>query len=77
MVVMQNASSGVKRVVLGRFHRLWCFLFGFIYYAFKGCWGWAFISFFTLNGIFVLLPLFNRGVLVRNYENSGWRVMDE
>lgn len=76
MVTMENASSGVKRLVLGGVHRLWAFLFGFIYYAVKGCWGWALISFFTANGFFILLPLFNRSIVVGSYENAGWRVVD-
>ncbi|ATG49517.1 hypothetical protein [Celeribacter ethanolicus] len=72
-VIMENSGSGVQRPVLGALHRLWAFLFGFIYYAAKGAWGWAIISFFTANGLFILLPLFNRTIIVRTYENQGWR----
>lgn len=72
---MQNAASGVERKVLGGLHRLWAFLFGFIYYAAKGAWGWAFISFFTANGLFIGLPLWNRSIIQGHYENNGWRVL--
>lgn len=72
---MENAASGVERQVLGGLHRLWAFLFGFIYYAAKGAWGWAFISFFTANGLFIIMPLYNRSIIRGHYENNGWRTM--
>ena len=55
MIVMENASTGVKREVVSSIHRLWCFLFGWLYYAVQGAWGPAVISFFTLNGL-IRLP---------------------
>lgn len=70
---MQHATSGVEREVLGGLHRFWAFLFGPLYYAAKGAWVWAVISFFTANGLFILLPLWNRMIIVRHYENQGWR----
>ena len=72
---MENATSGVVRKVIGPLHRLWAFLFGFIYYASKGAWGWAVVSFFTANGLFVGLPLWNRTIIRCYYENNGWRVV--
>ena len=38
-MVAEHPASGVKRTILGPVHRLWCFLFGWIYYAAKGMWG--------------------------------------
>ena len=76
MVIMEKASTGVSRKVLGNWHRLWAWLFGPIYYAAKGMWGWAFISLITLNGLW-LLPLFNRGIVTRWHENNGWRTIQE
>lgn len=73
---MQNAHTGVRRQVLGGLHRLWCFLFGSLYYAAKGAWGWAFISFVTANGLFIGLPLWNRSIIKAHYENNGWREID-
>ena len=73
---MINAASGVERQVLGPLHRLWALIFGFIYYAAKGAWGWAIISFFTANGLFILLPLWNRTIIQGHYENNGWRRVD-
>lgn len=74
-MIMENVATGVRRKVLGGMHRLWAFLFGFIYYACKGTWGWAVISFITFNGAFILLPLWNRTIIQRSYENQGWRVV--
>lgn len=70
---MENPVTGVRRKVLGGFHRLWAFLFGFLYYAAKGALGWAVISFFTANGLFILLPLYNRTIIRSDYETKGWR----
>ena len=42
----EHPTSGVTRDVIGALHRLWCFLFGWIYYAAKGMWGPAVLSFF-------------------------------
>lgn len=72
-----NPSNGIERKVLGRAHRLWCFLFGPIYYASKGMYGWMFISLFTLNGLYLGLPLFNRGIVQRWYEDHGWKVSEK
>lgn len=73
MVVMENPATGVRLVVLGPFHRLWAFLFGFLYYAVKGAWGWALVSFFTFNGLFIGLPLFNRSIITGVHLGRGWR----
>ena len=72
-MIMENSHSGVKRKVLGGLHRLWAFLFGFIYYGSKGAWGWAFISVITANGLFIIMPLWNRTIIRGHYENTGWR----
>ena len=77
MVTMENASTGVRRDVLGNFHRLWALLFGFFYYGAKGCWGWAVLSFLTFNGLFIGFPLWNRTIILRSYENNGWRVVSK
>mgnify|MGYP005849041243 CR=1 FL=1 len=72
-----HATSGAHRQVLGPWHRLWCFLFSWLYYASKGMWGWAVLSLFTLNGALVGFPLWNRGIVQRHYENAGWRIVAE
>jgi hypothetical protein len=71
---MENAATGVKRQVLGGLHRLWCFLFSWVYYAVKGMWGWAFLSFITFNGLVIGFPLYNRRIVRGWYENNGWRI---
>ena len=73
----EHPASGVKREVIGSFHRLWCLLFGFLYYLSKGAWSWALISFITANGLFIGLPLFNRTIIRSIYENRGWRVYED
>ncbi len=73
-MMAEHASSGVTRRILGPLHWLWCFLFGCIYYIAKGMWGMAFISFFTLNGLFIIFPIMNKLLVIRHYENLGWKV---
>ena len=76
-MIAEHPTSGTKRVILGPLHWLWCFLFTFFYYAAKGMWGAAVISFFTANGLFVIFPIMNKGLVRRHYENLGWRVEDQ
>lgn len=73
-MIAEHPVSGTKKVILGGAHRLWCFLFGPIYYACKGMWGMALISFFTLNGLWLIMPLWNRSIVRGYYENAGWRI---
>ncbi len=76
-MIIENPTSGVQKTVLGPLHRLWAFLFGALYYAAKGMWGPAIISFFTLNGLLVVFPLWNRTIVKGYYEKDGWRVYDD
>lgn len=76
-MVIENRQSGVTKVGLGGLHRLWCFLFGFVYYLAKGAYGWAIISFFTANGLFIGFPLYNRTIMRSVYEDKGWRIVSE
>ena len=75
-MVAEHPASGVKRTILGPVHRLWCFLFGWIYYAAKGMWGPAVLSFFTINGLLVVMPIYNRSIVRGYYEKQGWRVQN-
>lgn len=75
-MIAEHSGSGAKRAILGPLHWLWCFLFGFIYYAAKGMWGIGVISLFTLNGVLIVLPIMNRGLVRKHYENQGWRVQN-
>ena len=76
-MIAEHPTSGVTKNILGPLHRLWCFLFGWIYYAGKGMWGPAVLSFFTVNGLLVILPLWNRTIVRGYYEKLGWRVRDD
>jgi len=72
----EHPTSGLEIKIIGPLHRLWCFLFGPIYYLSKGSWNWALISFFTVNGLLIGFPLCNRAILKSYYENTGWRVYE-
>ena len=74
---VEHPASGTVKDVLGSWHRLWCFLFGPFYYACKGMWGWALISFITFNGLWIIMPLWNRTIVRSHYENKGWRINKE
>lgn len=74
-MIMEHSTSGVKRTVLGPVHILWCFLFGWIYYACKGMWGCAIVSFFTINGLLIVFPVMNKSLVQKHYENKGWKVV--
>ncbi len=37
-------------------------------------WGLALISLITLNGLLVILPIMNRGLVRKHYENLGWKI---
>ena len=76
-MIVEHPSSGTHMTVLGPLHRLWAFLFGFIYYAVKGMWGMAILSFVTANGLLVIFPLWNRAIVRGHYERAGWRVYDD
>ena len=71
-MVAKHPVSGASATILGSAHWLWCFLFGFMYYAAKGMWGMMIISLFTANGLFLILPIMNRSLVRRHYENQGW-----
>jgi len=75
-MIAEHSASGARRAILGPLHWLWCFLFQFIYFACKGMWGIAVVSFFTLNGLFLILPIMNRSLVRKHYENMGWRVIE-
>lgn len=72
---VEHPTSGTVKNVLGSWHRLWCLIFGPLYYACKGMWGWAVISFLTFNGILIIMPLWNRTIVRSHYENNGWRII--
>lgn len=75
-MIAEHPTSGAKQTILGSAHWLWCALFGWIYYLSKGMWGIALISFVTMNGLLVILPIMNRGLVRKHYENKGWRILE-
>ena len=39
-------------------------------------WGPAVLSFFTINGLLVIMPIYNRSIVRGYYEKQGWRVQN-
>ena len=75
-MIAQNPTTDAERTITGPLHWLWCFLFGWFYYGAKGMWGMAIISFLTANGLLLILPIMNKGLVRKHYENLGWKVRD-
>ena len=73
-MIAEQPTTEATRTILGPLHWLWCLLFGFVYYAAKGMWGMAVISLFTFNGLIVILPIMNKGLVRKHYENLGWKI---
>ena len=73
-VQMKNTKTGQTRAVAGSFTWLWALLFGPIYYAAKGMWGYFVISMFPLA--FLFLAFFSKGALIRKYEDMDWVRVD-
>ena len=34
----------------------------------------AVVNFFTLNGLFLIMPIMNRSLVRKHYENMGWKI---
>ena len=73
-MIAEHPISGTVRTILGPFHWLWCFLFGFLYYLGIGMWGMALVSLFTINGLLIIMPIMNRSFVRSYYEDRGWRI---
>ncbi len=76
-MIVEHSMSGEQMVALGPLHWLWCLLFGFLYYLGKGMWVMAIMSFLTLNGFFVVMPILNRRIVRAHYLRAGFRVVQE
>jgi hypothetical protein len=64
--------NGQRKVILGNWHRLWCLLFGPLYYLFKGMFLWSILSLITANGLWIGFPLYNRVIVLRHFHKKGW-----
>lgn len=64
--------NGESKVILGNWHRVWCLIFGPLYYLFKGMWLWALLSLLTANGLWLGFPLYNRSIVLRHFHRKGW-----
>lgn len=66
------AFNGQTKIILGNWHRLWCLLFGPLYYLFKGMFLWSILSLITGNGLWIGFPLFNRAIVTGHFHRKGW-----
>ncbi len=83
-----NPANGHEETVLGSLHWLWCFLWTPIYYAVKGIWSHAIISFvlawliggtlgwglFFMPSIIIALiyAILNKSIVRKHYLQKGW-----
>lgn len=67
MTTVKYDPNARQKQILGNWHRLWCLLFGSFYYLFKGMFFWAILLFFTLNGLWIGFPLYNRAIVTRHF----------
>lgn len=66
------AFDGRSKIILGDWHRLWCLLFGPLYYLSKGISLWAVLSLITANGLWIGFPLLNRAIVLGHFHRKGW-----
>lgn len=73
----ENPVNGHKETDGGRFCWLWCFLFSGLYFAFRGNWGWFFISYLlvlpTLFTSYLIVPFFARKINRTHLLRKGYR----
>lgn len=73
MSLMATNAQGVPVQLLGSFHWLWCLLFGPVYYLSKGMVKAAIVSVITINGLLIIMPIMNRGIVRNFYVMRGWK----
>ena len=60
---------------------LWCFLFGFIYFAIKGIWRHAIVSlvlaFVTFGISWFIYPFFIKSIIRKDYLRRGWKELKD
>ncbi len=78
-LVFRNPANNYEETV--KLPWLWCFLFGFLYFAAKGIWTHVFISFFlaicTLGLSWLVYPFFASDIVEKNYLRKGWIKVSE
>jgi hypothetical protein len=79
MTAYEHPANGYREVGGTGLSWLWCLLFGFFYFAFKGVWVHALVGFFlaicTSGLSWLIYPFFARGIVDRGYLKRGWRVV--
>ena len=73
-MLFRNPQNGFTEAVNGA--GLWCFLFGALYFAYKGIWSHAVISFVaalcTCGISWLVYPFFASGIIRKSYLQRGW-----
>ncbi len=71
----KNPSNGYSEEVSGATW-LWCLLFGAFYFAFKGIWTHAVVSFgaafLTFGVSWLIYPFFAKSIVENSYRKKGW-----
>ena len=71
-----NPSNGYSVRATTPFTWLWCLLFGFFYFAYKGIWRHAIIGFLvailTLGFSWLAYPFFASWIVRSHYRERGW-----
>jgi hypothetical protein len=77
-MVFRNPANGYTESASVPF--LWCFLFGTLYFMFKGVWRHVLISFVvavcTLGLGWLIYPFFAKGIIASSYGRRGWERLD-
>jgi len=78
-MVFENTANGYRETP--SIPWLWTLLFGSFYFAFKGIWSHAFISFVlacvTVGLSWFIYPFFARGIVRTHYLKRGWKEIPE
>jgi hypothetical protein len=75
-MTFKHPANGYRENATGALSWLWCLLFGSVYFAYKGVWRHAVLSFllvtFTLGLSWFIYPFFVYGIVNRSYLRRGW-----
>lgn len=76
MAKFTNAANGYTVRATTSFTWLWCLLFGFLFFAYKGVWRHAVIglvaAMFTFGISWLIYPFFASAIIRNHYREQGW-----
>jgi len=75
MITYKNPANDYKESFT-KISYLWSFLFGWMYFAYKGSFSWAVISLvmaiFTGGISWFIMPIFTKQIVDKIYMQKGW-----